>query len=91
MIKGFQQDYDYYRSSFSVYECPSNLPNEVFNEKVCAAETRECSKKDSLEGDDQHFKINYTNSEKYQKGVIIRLMNGLQESSVPQTLTRKPD
>ncbi|PWA59154.1 hypothetical protein CTI12_AA393950 [Artemisia annua] len=32
VIKGFQQDYDYYRSNF-FDECQSNLPNEVFNEK----------------------------------------------------------
>ncbi|PWA53962.1 hypothetical protein CTI12_AA436730 [Artemisia annua] len=57
-----------YRSNLSFDECQSNLPKEVYNEKVYAAETGECSKNIPPEEADQHFKINYTNPEKRPKG-----------------------
>ncbi|PWA64626.1 hypothetical protein CTI12_AA305060 [Artemisia annua] len=44
VIKGFQQDYDYYRLNLSFDEGKSNLPEEVYNERVYSAETGDCSK-----------------------------------------------
>ena len=54
--------------SFSSKEGRSNPSDEGLNEKVCSAETGECSKNLSLEEGDQQFKINCINSEKGPKG-----------------------
>ncbi|PWA61243.1 hypothetical protein CTI12_AA373430 [Artemisia annua] len=44
VIKGFQRDYDYYQSNLPFDEGESDLPEKVYNERLCSAETGECSK-----------------------------------------------
>ncbi|PWA35501.1 hypothetical protein CTI12_AA608900 [Artemisia annua] len=84
VIKGFQQDYDYYQSNLPFDEGESDLPVKVYNERLCSAETGECSNNIPPEDSNQHFKINCTNPKKNQKGAIIRLPNGLRKGSVPR-------
>ncbi|PWA53574.1 hypothetical protein CTI12_AA443510 [Artemisia annua] len=59
-------------------------PKKVYNERLCSAETGECSNNIPPEDSNQHFKIKCTNPKKNQKGAITRLMNGLRKGSVPR-------
>ncbi|PWA45732.1 phospholipase-like protein [Artemisia annua] len=68
VIKGFQQDYDYYQSNLPFDEGKSDLPEKVYNARLCSAETGECSKNIPPEDSNQHLKINCTNPEKRPKG-----------------------
>ncbi|PWA77970.1 hypothetical protein CTI12_AA218900 [Artemisia annua] len=65
---GFQQDYDYYRLNLSSEEYKSNISEDDSTEKVCSAETGECSENFSQKEDDHHFKIKYINPEKEPQG-----------------------
>ncbi|PWA80180.1 hypothetical protein CTI12_AA198710 [Artemisia annua] len=64
VIKGFHQDYDYYKSNLPFDEGESDPPEKVYNERLCSAEAGECSKNIPHEDSNQQFKINYTNPEK---------------------------
>ena len=62
VIKRFQRDYDYYRSSLSCDEGDKNLPHKLYS-----AETGDCSQNIPTDKFSRQFKIDCTNPEKGPK------------------------
>ena len=91
VIKGFQRDYDYYQSNLPFDDGKSNLPEKVYNERLCSAETGDCSKNIPQEESSQLFKINCTNLEKRPKGRDYSFTEWIAKRFGTTNIDKKPD